>query len=284
MREHKSRYPITVLSEVLQVSSGGYYAWVSRSESKRSVENRQLLKQIVQIHEVSRETYGSPRVYAELRAHDEVYNHKRIERLMRQAGLKTCMKRLWEQSQRGRTFDHIDHNILARQFWADRPNQRWVSDITLIPTGEGFLYVAAILDLYSRKVVGWAMEHRTSKELTLKALTMALWKRGKVEGLLLHSDQGMEYRTADYHRMLKEHGITCSMSRKGNCHDNAVIESFFHTMKTECTHHRRFKTRDEARQCVFEYIEVFYNRQRRHSYLNYMTPDEFEKHGKQKCA
>lgn len=284
MQQHQTCYPISLMRKVLQVSSSGYYAWLKRPESARGTENRHLLEKIEKIHRQSRATYGYPRVHEELKAQDQPYNRKRIARLMRQAGIVTCMQRLWEKSLRGRTFEHTEDNKLARQFWAEAPNQRWVSDITLIPTAEGFLYVAVVMDLYSRKIIGWSMEPRTSKNLTINALTMALWKRGKVNGLLLHSDQGMEYRTAMYHQLLENQGITSSMSRKGNCHDNAAMESFFHTMKTECTHHHRFKTRDEARQCVFDYIEVFYNRQRRHSYLNYMTPDEFEKQNEQKCA
>lgn len=284
MHAHRSQYPLTVMSPVLGVSLSGYYAWLTRPESARGIENRRLLTRIEQIHMASRRTYGYPRVHAELKAEGRHYNRKRIARLMRQGGFKTSMKQLWERSQRGRTIEYMELNKLSRRFYAKQANQRWVSDITLIPTGEGFLYVAAIMDLYSRKIIGWSMDRRTSRGLTVEALKMALWKRGKVDGLLLHSDQGMEYRSQSYHDLMAEHGIECSMSRKGNCLDNAAMESFFHTMKTECTHHRRFKTRDEAKRCVFEYIEVFYNRQRRHSYLDYMAPDEYEKQSSKKCA
>jgi putative transposase len=236
-----------------------------------------LLHRIEAIHVESDRTYGSPRIQAELRAEGRRHGHNRIAHLMREAGLKTRVQLLRERSRRGRTFEHVACNTLQRQFWAPAPNQRWVSDITHIASVQGWLYLAAIMDLYSRAIVGWAMRDRLTQDLTLEALRMALWRRGKVNGLLLHSDQGAQYRSADYHAILKAHGITCSMSRKGECLDNAAMESFFHSLKTERTHHRRYLTRDEARQDVFEYIETFYNSKRRHSYLDYRAPLEFER-------
>jgi putative transposase len=266
------------MCRVLDVSRSGYYSWLMRPESFRKRENRSLLSLIEQIHVRSRQTYGYPRVHAELRAQQINCGRNRVARLMRRAGLKTCMQRLWERSSRGRTFEHIGANKLDRQFHADAMNNRWVSDYTFVPTAEGWLYLAVLMDLFSRSIVGWSMSDKRNAQLTLDALRMALNRRGKVAGLMLHSDQGMEYRTAEYHKTMKANGIECSMSRKGNCLDNAAMESFFHTLKTEHVHQRRYKTRDEARQSLFEYIEVFYNRQRRHSYLNYMTPMEFEKY------
>jgi putative transposase len=266
------------MCRVLQVSASGYYGWRSTPESRRTRADRALLQEIVAIHQRSRQTYGYPRVHAELKAAGTTCGRHRVARLMRLAGLKSKQKRLWERSKRGRTFEHIEAHKLGRNFASAQPNKKWVSDITQMPTAEGWFYLATVMDLYSRRIVGWAMDKRPVQQLVTDALKMALWRRGTIAGLLVHSDQGMQYRTGNYHRLLKTYAIECSMSRKGNCLDNAPMESFFHTLKTEHVHHVRFKTRAEARQSVFEWIEVFYNRQRRHSYLNYMTPVEYERY------
>ena len=278
MRAQAEHYPARMLCRVLGVSASGYYGWRDRPESPRAQANRVLLAEIETIHAMSGQTYGYPRVHVELRARGRSHGRGRIARLMRQAGLKTRVQVLRERSRRGRTFEHIETNKLKRDFYAAQPNQRWVSDITHIPTGEGWLYLATIMDLYSRAIVGWAMDSRPAQALTIGALTMALWRRGRVKGLLLHSDQGAQYRAADYHALMQANGIECSMSRKGNCWDNAAMESFFHTLKTERTHHYHYRARDEARQSVFEYIEMFYNTRRRHSYLNYRSPLDYEKY------
>jgi transposase InsO family protein len=267
-----------MMCQVLQVSASGYYAWRQMPEGLRSQANRALLEKIVHIHQHSRETYGYPRVHAELQAAGDRCGRHRVARLMRLAGLKTKQKRLWERSGRGRTFEHIEAHKLERDFASPVPDKKWVSDITQFPTAEGWLYLAAVMDLYSRRIVGWAMDKRPTQQLVTDALKMALWRRGSVKGLLVHSDQGMQYRTGNYHRLLRTYDIECSMSRKGNCLDNAPMESFFHTLKKEHSHHVRFRTRAEARLSLFEWIEVFYNRQRRHSYLDYMTPDEYERY------
>lgn len=269
-------YPVSILCEQLGVSRSGYYAWCSRPESTRTKEDRELTRHIVAIHQRSRKTYGYPRIHAELKTKGLVCGRHRVARLMKRAGLQTCMQRLWDKSTRGKTFEHIEANQLKQDFTADQPNQRWVSDYTYIATQQGWLYVATIMDLYSRKIVGWSMSNRRNKHLTIDALKMALSQRKQAKRLVLHSDQGMEYRTAEYHQLLKENNITCSMSRKGNCLDNAAMESFYHTLKTEHVYHHQYKTREEAKRSIFEYIECFYNRQRRHSYLNYLTPSEFE--------
>jgi transposase InsO family protein len=266
------------MCQVLQVSTSGYYTWHGAPEGRRSSANRALLGKIVCIHQHSRETYGYPRVHAELQASGELCGRHRVARLMRLAGLKTKQKRLWERSGRGRTFEHIESHKLQRDFASSGPDKKWVSDITQFPTAQGWLYLAAVMDLYSRRIVGWAMDQRPTQKMVTDALKMALWRRHAGTGLLVHSDQGMQYRTGNYHRLLQTYGIECSMSRKGNCLDNAAMESFFHSLKTEHAHHVRFKTRVEARQSLFEWIEVFYNRQRRHSYLDYMTPDEYERY------
>lgn len=265
-----------MLCGLLDVSRSGYYAWCSRSESARTKENRMLTTQIIAIHQRSRKTYGYPRIHAELKAMGIACGKHRVARLMKQAGLHTRMKRLWDKSTRGKTFEHIEADQLKQNFCAQQPNQRWVSDYTYIPTQQGWLYVATIMDLFSRKIIGWSMSNRRNKQLTIDALKMALQQRHGSTKLILHSDQGMEYRTAEYHQALKENNIIGSMSRKGNCLDNAAMESFYHTLKTEHVHHYQYKTRDEAKQSIFEYIEIFYNRQRRHSYLKYLTPEEFE--------
>lgn len=277
MQSH-GQYPVRWLCRVLEVSPSGYYAWRDRPECLRAKANRALLTAICAIHQAKRETYGYPRMHRELIARGVVCGKHRVARLMRQAGIQAKMVRLWQRSRRGRTFDHIEANKLKRQFTAAQPNRRWVSDITLIPTAEGWLHVSAVMDLYSRLIVGWAMARQSNQQLVLDAVTMALGRRGKVVGCLLHSDQGMEYRTAAYHDLLNTHGMEASMSRKGNCLDNAAMESFFHTMKTEHTYHHRYRTREEARRSTFEYLEIFYNQQRRHSTLNYMTPIEYERY------
>lgn len=278
IRNQVEHYPARMLCRVLGVSPSGYYGWRDRPESPRAQANRVLLAEIETIHAMSDRTYGYPRVHVELRERGRSHGRGRIARLMRQAGLKTRVQVLRERARRGRTFEHVESNKLQRDFHAAQPNQRWVSDITHIPTGEGWLYLATIMDLYSRAIVGWAMDSRPTQALTIGALTMALWRRGRVTGLLLHSDQGAQYRAADYHALMQASGIECSMSRKGNCWDNAAMESFFHTLKTERTHHYHYRARDDARQSVFEYIETFYNTRRRHSYLNYMSPLDYEKY------
>lgn len=275
IHQQRNQHPMVWMCALLKVSCSGYYAWCKRPESMRARENRLLMTTITAIHRRSRATYGYPRMYAELQTLGIACGKHRVARLMKQIGLKTCMKRLWEKSTRGRTFEHIEADRLKQNFSAQQPNQRWVSDYTYIPTQQGWLYVATIMDLFSRKIIGWSMSERRNKHLTLNALKMALEQRQHPQ--ILHSDQGMEYRTTEYHQLLKQYNITGSMSRKGNCLDNAAMESFFHTLKTEHVHHCHYQTREHAKRSIFEYIEIFYNRQRRHSYLNYLTPTEFER-------
>lgn len=275
---HRQRHSVRRACQLLTVSVSGYYAWRTRRESARSAANRALLEDIRAIHDHSRRTYGSPRVHAELKARGLAGGRHRVARLMRRAGIKARMSRLWSAARGARTDEHIEANKLNRAFTVAAPNRRWVADITHIATAQGWLYLSAVMDLYSRRIVGWSMASRPGASLSTEAVTMALGQRHPVRGLLLHSDQGMHYRTAAYHHLLEDHGIESSMSRVGNCLDNAAMESFFHTLKTEHVHHHRYRTRDEARQSLFEYIEVFYNRQRRHSTLNYMTPMEYERY------
>jgi putative transposase len=260
----------------LEVSSSGFYAWRKRPPSSRALEDGRLLAEIRTVHAESHGRYGSPRVHRELAAKGVHANKHRVARLMRENGLRGRRRRRFRHTTDSNHGMPIAPNTLARDFTADAPNEVWVTDITYIPTREGWLYLAAILDLYSRRVVGWSMSDRITRQLTLDALTMALRARAPATGLVHHSDRGSQYASADYRTALATAGIECSMSRKGDCWDNAVAESFFATLKTELVHDTDWTTRAEARSAIFEYLEVFYNRRRRHSSIGYVIPEEFE--------
>ena len=275
----KNDYPILSLCANLAVSPSGYYAWQKRRvcPGPRAVANQTLAKEIHQIHAQSRQTYGSPRVQRELRKKGRHHGRNRITRLMKAAGLSGRQKGRYRVQTTDSHHDQpIAPNRLAQVPKATAPNQLWVADITYIETREGWLYLAAILDLYSRKIVGWAMSERIDTSLVLKALTMALIHRRPPAHLLFHSDRGVQYASGDYRRALSAAGLMASMSRKGNCYDNATMESFWSTLKLELVYRRDFATRREARTQIFDYIEVFYNRQRTHSALNYHSPVDFE--------
>lgn len=277
IRNHRGTFPVSLLCEALEVGRSGFYAWLYRPESPRSIENRRLLVDIRVIHAQSRRTYGSPRVHAELRAKGHGYGKHKIARLMREHQIVTVHKRKFKATTDSKHHLPVAENKLARRFTVTAPNRSWVSDITYVPTREGWLYLAVTLDLYHRQVVGWGMGRQIDRQLVMDAFTMALKRRSPDTGLLHHSDRGSQYASADFQSLLVAHGVQCSMSRKGNCWDNAVAESFFHTLKVELVYHRRYQTRKEAREDIFDYIEVFYNRQRRHSSLGYLSPAEFEK-------
>ena len=272
----KAHFPVSLMCNCLQVSRSGFYAWLHRPPSQRAQDDARLLPRIRAAHEQSRHTYGSPRVHQALLAEGHRAGRHRVARLMKVAGLKTRQKHRFVRTTDSRHNDPISPNLLARCFSADAPNSAWASDITYIPTAEGWLFLAVVLDLYSRQVVGWAMSETIDTRLTLAALDMALERRGPARGLLHHSDRGTQYASADYQLALRRHGIICSMSRVGDCWDNAVAESFFATLKTELVHGRHYRSRQQAKSEVFEYIEVFYNRQRLHSALGYRTPAAFE--------
>jgi putative transposase len=274
----KAHFPISLLCEVLGVSRSGFYAWRSRPASPRAQANAALSETIAEVHQKSRCTYGSPRVHAELRYRGVQVSQKRVARLMRDRGLVARRRRPFRPKTTDSNHAHpIAENKLDRVFSRPAPNQAWVGDITYIRTDEGWLYLAVLLDLFSRRVVGWAMSERIDRHLTIAALTMAVANRGPAaQDVLHHSDRGSQYASEDYRQALAKNGFEASMSRKGNCWDNAVAESFFATLKTEMVHQRHFATRIEARTAVFEYIEVFYNRRRRHSSLGYLSPAEFE--------
>lgn len=270
-------YPINRLCLVFAVSRSGYYTWSQATGSSRAARDRELRAKIAAVHQHSRQTYGSPRITAELRAQNETVGRHRVARLMREDGLRGRQKRRY----RVRTTDSahsypIAPNRLATLPVPTKPNQVWVSDLTYVPTDEGWLYVAGVLDRCSRRLVGWAMGSTLDTAVPLAALMMALRQRKPVRGLIHHSDRGVQYASADYRCALADHGLIASMSRKGNCYDNAAMEAFWSSLKNELVHRRHFTTRAEARTAIFDYIEAFYNRTRRHSSLGYQSPLDYE--------
>ena len=276
IQEYDRRYPIRLMCRALAVSSAGYYAWRTRPESTRVGANRDLLTAIRQLHQDSRQTYGSPRIWRALRAQGHRVGEHRVARLMGHAGIRAKTVTKWRATTQSQHEFPVAANTLDRVFTVGAPNRVWAGDLTYIWTGEGWLYLAVLLDLYSRRVVGWAMGQRLIGALAEDELAMALANRQPRAGLLHHSDPGSQYAATSYLRLLNEYGLIPSMSRKGNCRDNACVESFFGTLKRELVYHRHYTTRDQAMQEIFEYIEVFYNRQRRHSTLGYESPAEYE--------
>ncbi len=272
----KAQFPVSVLCRTLRVSTSGYNAWCDRPESPRRQTDRRLLAAIRAVHQSSRGTYGSPRVHAELREQGHGVGRHRVARLMREDGLQARKRRRFRKTTQSNHPHPVAPNLLERRFDVEGPNRAWVTDLTYIWTLQGWLYLCVILDLFSRRVVGWSMDSRIDRHLTLGALRMALSHREAAKGLVHHSDRGSQYAAGDYRKVLTAHGLECSMSRKGDCWDNAVVESFFATLKVELIHRSVFVTREQARQAIFEYIEAFYNRRRRHSYLGYVSPVEFE--------
>jgi len=268
---------VGLMCRVLEISRSGFYAWLGRQESGRAREDRRLTALIRGIFDESRKTYGAPRVHRTLRKRGVRCGMKRVARLMKAAGLRSKTKRKFRVKTTDSKHGHpIAPDLLGRDFTADGPNQAWASDITYIPTDEGWLYLASTMDLFSRKIVGWSMSSTLHASVAINALQMAVDQRRPTPGLIHHSDRGVQYAAGDFRDLLDEHGIDASMSRKGNCYDNAAKESFFHTLKTELVHHELYRTRAEARASVFDYIETFYNRQRLHSTLGYLSPVEFE--------
>jgi len=277
IQQHAEEFPVDVMCDVLEVSRSGYYAWRNRPASSQAQRRIELVERIQAAHVESQKNYGSPRVHRELRDQGIACSENTVAKLMKDHGIRSKMhRRFVVQTTDSRHGHPIAENRLNQQFDVPAPNQVWAADITYIPTGEGWLYLAVVLDLCSRKVVGWAADDHLRAELPAAALQMALTQRRPPEGLLHHSDRGVQYACDDYQALLARHQITCSMSRRGNCYDNAVVESFFGTLKTELIHHHTYATRNEARLALFEYLEVFYNRKRRHSALDYHSPAEYE--------
>jgi transposase InsO family protein len=274
--DHREELRVTRMCQVLKVSPSGYYAWRSRPVSAREMANRELVKKIETVYNESYETYGSPRVYSELKAQGVACSENRVARLMRLRGLQAKQVRRYKSTTRRNKKHPVAPNLLKRDFVAERPDHKWLTDITYIPTQEGWLYLAAVLDLFGRRIVGWAMSERMTAELTSRALKMAIRQRRPAAGLIHHSDQGSQYTDGTYQTFLSDHDIQPSMNGVGTWYDNAPMESFFGTLKSELVHHRVYKSRDEAKPDLFFYIEAFYNRRRRHSSLGYLSPEAYE--------
>jgi putative transposase len=260
----------------MEVSTSGYYIWRKKLESNRSQQNKKLLAHIKTVHHKSRQTYGSPRIHIELKRQGIICSQKRIAQLMKNNAIVANRKRKFIYTTDSKHTLPVAENKLDQHFEASNTNEKWVTDITYVPTKQGWLYLAIVLDLFSRKVVGWSMQATLKKSLVIDALQMALQLRRPGKGLLHHSDRGSQYCSYDYQNLLRQYNIICSMSRKGNCYDNAAMESFFSTLKQELIYHQQYENRAQAKLNIFEYIQVWYNRQRRHSSLGYESPEQFE--------
>lgn len=259
----------------MEVSRSGYYAWENRPKSNREIINEELKQEIIKIHQDTNRTYGRIKITKAIRRSGRCVNHKRIERLMRQEGIKSKLAKKYKATTNSKHNLPVADNLLNREFKADKPNQKMVSDITYVWTEEGWLYVAGILDLCGQKVVGLSMGERMTKELVINALESAYKRSGQPCGVLIHSDRGSQYCSNEYQKRLQKYGFICSMSRKGNCWDNAPMEAFWGKMKYEWLNELKFRTRDEARAAIFEYVEIFYNRMRLHETNGYLTPEEY---------
>lgn len=280
IQQRKEQYPIELMCRILEVSRSGYYAWLNRKDQEpgpRARKKEELVKKIAEVFQESDQVYGSPRVYQALKAQGQQVCENTVAKLMKEQGLCSVVRRRFKV----RTTDSshaypVSPNRLERCFEQALPNRAWCADITYVPTDEGWLYVAAVIDLCSRKIVGWSMADHLRAELCTEALTMAVAQRRPGEGLVHHSDRGVQYACREYRQLLDEYKMHSSMSGKGDCYDNAVMESFFKTLKSECVYQRSFASRQEAKSAIFRYIEVFYNRKRLHSSLGYMSPEQFE--------
>jgi transposase InsO family protein len=280
IEERREQWPVTVMWRVLEVSRSGFYAWRSREPSAAEVRHEELTEEVKAIHEEVKRRYGSPRIHAELVARGHRCCVNTVAQVMREAGIAAKTKRKFRQTTDSNHPYPVAENVLDRNFDPEEPNASWVADVTYIATREGWLYLAVVEDLFSRRVVGWSMDATMTSRLVVDALEMALAARLKgssSSGLVAHSDRGSQYASEHYQRVLREERITCSMSRRGDCWDNAAMESFFASLKKELIHDEDYATREEAKTSIFEYIEAFYNRVRRHSSLGYVAPDEYER-------
>ncbi len=277
IRDQAPRHPVKWLCRVLKVSRSGYYAQVKRPLSSRAKTDRQLGTHITKAHTVNRAAYGTVRLWHYLSQAGVLCGKHRVRRLRRALGLEVKRVRRFRTCSQYSHRETIVANVLEQRFSVERPNRVWAGDITFLPTARGFLFLAVVLDLYARRVVGWSMGARMDAQLAIDAMVMALGRRKPQGELLYHSDQGCQYASRSYQQVLTDHGVQPSMSRKGNCYDNACVESFFSTLKNEMVHDRRYQTRDEGRRDVFEYIETFYNPKRLHQSLGYLSPVDFEK-------
>lgn len=278
MKKHEAQFEIKGMAKAFKVSRAGYYKSINRKEPKRQLANKELLVKIRSIYKQNRKSYGSPRIHSALVQIGEKCSRKRVASLMRINKIQAKSRKKWKVSDKAcRDMTRIAPNIVNQKFNAPAPNLTWVSDITYIRTKEGWLYVAAIMDLFSRKIVGLGMSDRIDASLIKQAFAQAVCHRSPKPGLILHSDRGSQYTSQEYKDVTMGRGVTLSMSAKGYCYDNAAMESFFHTLKTEHVYFCEYQTRQEAALSIFEYIEVFYNRQRIHSTLGYLTPEAFER-------
>jgi putative transposase len=268
----RASFPVRLLCRVVGAAASGFYAWLRRGPARREGADRGLGARVEAVFAASRGTYGSPRVHAELRAQGVRVGRNRVARLMREGGLSATVRRRAPRTTDSRHGHPVAPNLLGRRFAADRPDAVWLADISYLPTGEGWLYLAAIKDMATREIVGWSIADSLKADLACDALLMAIRRRRPPRGLLHHSDRGVQYASEPYQAILARHGFRCSMSRRGNCLDNAPMESFFGSLKTELVHRTAFPTRKAARRAVFEYVEAFYNRRRRHSALGFLTP------------
>lgn len=269
-------FEVGVMCQVLNVSRSGYYNWFNRPESKRQQEEVRLRYLIGSIHQISRGTYGSPRIHAQINNEGITCSPNRVARIMNKMGLRAKMKRRFKKTTDSKHNLPVASNLLKQDFKVDAENKVWASDITYVWTAEGWVFLAVVIDLFSRKVIGWSIADHMRKSLVIKALNMALMMRKPSKGAIHHSDRGSQYASKAYQSLLKAAGLTCSMSGRGNCYDNAMVESFFHTLKTEHIYFSNYLTKEEAKQSIFEFIEVFYNRQRIHSSLGYLSPVMYE--------
>lgn len=269
---------------IFEVSRSAFYAWLNNPECKQKQEDKKLVKEIRRIHEESRETYGIRRVKAQLEKDGIQCSRKRVARLMRENNIYSCLRKKFKATTNSNHSYPVAPNLLEQDFTAKKPNEIWLGDITYIPTEEGWLYLAAVEDVFNRKVVGWSMDSTMTRELTIAAITQAIGRQQPGKGLIFHSDRGVQYAAYDYQDTLRANGIIQSMSRKGNCYDNACMESFFSSLKKDLIYRRRFKTRQEAKLAIVEYIETFYNSRRLHSKLGYKSPNEYEQEYYKKIA
>jgi putative transposase len=274
------------MCRLLEVSRSGFHEWQARAPSARTLNNERITARIRSFHLLSGRSYGSPRIWRDLYEAGERVSENRVARLMQRAGIQAQRRKRRRPVDEGvRPECALAANLLDRDFGATAPNQKWVADFTYVDTAEGWLYFAVVLDLFSRRIVGWSMSAQMTAQFVMDALTMALWRRGRPKELLHHSDQGSQYSAEDFQRLLAHHGIACSMSRKGDCWDNAAMESFFASLKKERVYTRpRYRTRDEARADIFDYVEGFYNPTRRHSKLGQISPAQFERQFSTQCT
>lgn len=278
IQRHEGEHAVAQMCRLLEVSRSGYYDWRTREPSARVRADSLLVDDIRRLYKENKGRAGSPRITEQLRTEGQSVGKNRVARLMRAEELRAKAARKYKATTNSNHNLPVAPNLLEQDFTATAPNQKWVSDITYIATDEGWLYLAVVLDLYSRIVVGWAMSERMTAALVCDALHMALWRRKRPEDVIVHSDRGSQYCSGDYQKLLRDNGLVCSMSKKGDCYDNAAMESWNHSLKVEAIHGERFVTRQAAKEQVFEYIEVYYNRRRLHSRLGYLSPEEFEAH------